>query len=195
MLALADSVNRMTIAAHFRKYRPDVPVHNHAKIWWHFAYEAILEEYVRRRRRNWSLKHMHEHVLKVREYKDQYKIKLQTKQSSESLKVLEDELDVFNITLARRQAELEVEEQLLNTPKQSWLSSWWFGSSDQTSAASTTQDIAKKFEKAMTPEEKEKLYAAIGYQENTSAPIYPVTAILNDMSATVEERPRTEAMK
>lgn len=223
MLALADSVNRMTIAAHYRKYRPDVPVHNHAKIWWHFAYEAILEEYVRRRRRNWSLKHMHEHILKVKNYKAQYKIKLQTKQSSESLKVLEDELDVFNITLARRQAELEVEEQLLKTPKQSWFSSWWSGS-DQTSTKSPTQDIAKEFEKAMTPAEKQKLYAAIGYQENSSAPIYPVTyvakrlnfllknfslaihdearaktiivqAILNDMSAIFEERPRTEAIK
>ncbi|KAL1431458.1 hypothetical protein MTO96_014190 [Rhipicephalus appendiculatus] len=223
MLAFSDSVNRMTIAAHYRKYRPDVPVHNHAKIWWHFAYEAILEEYVRRRRRNWSLKHMHEHILKVRNYKAQYKIKLQTKQSSESLKALEDELDVFNITLARRQAELEVEEQIQNTPKQSWWSSWWSGT-DQTNAASPTQDIAKEFEKAMTPAEKQKLYAAIGYQENSSAPIYPVTyvakklnfvlknfslaihdearaktiivqAILNDMSAVFEERPRTEAMK
>ncbi|XP_054926779.1 intermembrane lipid transfer protein Vps13 isoform X4 [Dermacentor andersoni] len=223
MLALSDSVNRMTIAAHYRKYRPDVPVHNNAKRWWHFAYEAILEEYVRRRRRNWSLKHMHEHVLKVKAYKTQYKVKLQTKQSSENLKALEDELDVFNITLARRQAELEVEEQQLNTPKQSWLSSWWFGG-DQSGTASQTQDIAKQFEKAMTPAEKEKLYAAIGYQENSSAPIYPVTyvakrlnfllknfslaihdearvktiivqVILNDMSASFEERPRTEAMK
>lgn len=35
--------------------------------------------------------------------------------------------------------------------------------------------VAKQFEKAMTPAEKEKLYAAIGYQENSSAPIYPVT--------------------
>lgn len=223
MLALSESVNRMTVAAHYRKYRPDVPVHNNAKRWWHFAYEAILEEHVRRRRRNWSLKHMHEHVLKVKNYKTQYKVKLQSKQSSESLKLLEDELDVFNITLARRQAELEVEEQLLNAPKQSWLSSWWFGG-DQTSAASPTQDIAKQFEKAMTPAEKEKLYAAIGYQENSSAPIYPVTyvakklnfllknfslaihdearaktiivqVIVNDMSASFEERPRTEAIK
>lgn len=223
MLALSDSITRMTIAAHYRKYRPDVPVHNNAKIWWHFAYEAILEEQVRRRRRNWSLKHMHEHVLKVQAYKAQYKVKLQTKQSSEKLKIFEDELDVFNITLARRQAELEVEEQQLSAPKQSWISSWWYGG-DQTSVTPQTQDIAKQFEKAMTPAEKEKLYAAIGYQENTSAPIYPVTfvskrmnfllknfslavhdearsktivvqVLLDDMSASFEQRPRTEAVK
>ncbi|XP_077563183.1 vacuolar protein sorting 13C isoform X2 [Haemaphysalis longicornis] len=224
MLALSESVTRMTVAAHYRKYRPDVPVHKHAKQWWWFAYEAVLEEQVRRRRRNWSLKHMHEHVLKVKEYKAQYKVKLQTKQSTEQLKVLEDALDVFNITLARRQAELEAEEQqLLNTPKQSWFSSWWYGA-EQSSAATPTQDIAKQFEKAMTPAEKEKLYAAIGYQENSTAPVYPVTfvakrldfrlrnfslavhdetrakttvvqVILDDMSVSFEERPRTEAIK
>ncbi|CAN7983352.1 unnamed protein product [Ixodes hexagonus] len=223
MLALSESLNRMAIAAHYRKYRPDVPVHGNCKIWWHFAYTAILEEHVRRRRRNWSLQHMHDHVVRVRYYKEQYKLKLQSKETAEELQLLENELDVFNITLARRQAELEVEEQLLQTPKQGWLSSWWYGG-DKSTAPSETQAIAQKFEKAMTPAEKQKLYAAIGYQENSVPPEYPVTfvakklnfllknfslsvfdeskgqvvivrVILDDMSASFAERPRADAIK
>lgn len=33
----------------------------------------------------------------------------------------------------------------------------------------------RKFEEAMTPQEKEKLYRAIGYQENTGSTHYPET--------------------
>lgn len=33
--------------------------------------------------------------------------------------------------------------------------------------------IAKKFEEAMTPEEKSRLYKAIGYQENAAPAEYP----------------------
>lgn len=223
MLALTESLNRMAIAAHYRKYRPDVPVHGNCKIWWRFAYTAILEEHVRRRRRDWSPQHMHDHVKRVRHYKEQYKLKLRSKDTAKSLQALENELDVFNITLARRQAELEVEEQLLKTPKQGWFSSWWT-KGDKNAPPSETQVIAQKFEKAMTPAEKQKLYAAIGYQENSVPPEYPVTfvakkfnfllknfslsvfdeskgnsvivrVILDDMSASFAERPRADAIK
>ncbi|KAG0416100.1 hypothetical protein HPB47_006706, partial [Ixodes persulcatus] len=224
MLALSESLNRMVIAAHYRKYRPDVPIHGNCKIWWRFAYTAILEEQVRRRRRDWSPQHIHEHLVRVRNYKEQYKLKLRSKETAEKLQELENELDVFNITLARRQAELEVEEQLLkNPPKQGWFSSWWYAG-DKNTAPSETQVIAEKFEKAMTPAEKQKLYAAIGYQENSVPPEYPVTFVakrlnfllknfslsvfdeskgnsvivrvmLDDMSASFEERPRAEAIR
>lgn len=42
------------------------------------------------------------------------------------------------------------------------------------------EDIAAKFEKAMTPEERGKLYEAIDYQENQVATSYP-----KDVSSTV----------
>ncbi|XP_064471874.1 intermembrane lipid transfer protein Vps13-like isoform X2 [Ornithodoros turicata] len=222
IMALLESLNRLAIAAHYRKYRPNVPVHGNCKLWWHFAYEAILEEHVRRRRRNWSLKHMHAHVVRVKEYKEQYKLKLQSKESPEKLQALEDALDVFNITLARKQAELEVEELLLTSPKQGWLSSWWYGG-QQPSTSTEGKDLVKQFEKAMTAAEKQKLYAAIDYQENSVPPDYPasyierklnfllknlslsihdeskccviIRVILDDMSASFEERPRGNAIK
>lgn len=180
ILALTESFARMEVAAHYRKYRPNVPVHGNCKIWWHFAYNAILEEHVRRRRRNWSLQHMHEHVMRVRDYKTQYKLKLQSKGSPEKLKALEDSLDVFNITLARRQAELEAEEQLLNTPKVGWFASWWGGTKETSTPG--TEDIAQKFQKEMTAAEKEKLYAAIGYQENSASPEYPASFIAKKLN-------------
>ena len=102
----------------------------------------------------------------------------------------EKELDVFNLNIARQQAELyvshfvitiiiriffqidrhklkRVEEQggILN-----YMKSWWGGGGGQTNPG---VNIAAKFEKAMTPEERGKLYEAIDYQENQSPTTYP----------------------
>jgi vacuolar protein sorting-associated protein 13A/C len=41
---------------------------------------------------------------------------------------------------------------------------------------------AKKFEDAMTPEEKAKLYRAIDYQENSKPAQYPKTFVENSLS-------------
>jgi vacuolar protein sorting-associated protein 13A/C len=83
---------------------------------------------------------------------------------------------------------------------------------------------AKKFEDAMTPEEKAKLYRAIDYQENSTPTQYPKTFVavslnfmlkclavevrddtsdiprvlcteLNSVSCAVEQRPSAEAIK
>ncbi|GIX68716.1 vacuolar protein sorting-associated protein 13C [Caerostris extrusa] len=44
LIKLLESLDRMTIASLYRKYRPDVPKTGHAKEWWKFALNAILEE-------------------------------------------------------------------------------------------------------------------------------------------------------
>jgi vacuolar protein sorting-associated protein 13A/C len=86
-------------------------------------------------------------------------------------KVLQCEkaLDVFNITLARKQVEMRVERQGKekdDAPKGGWFSGWFGGGASTTAQTTTTGiDIAKKLEEALTPEEKQKLYQAIDYTE------------------------------
>lgn len=107
------NVERLNRGSPYRKYRPVICGYKkYAKYWWLFAYQCVLEENVRRRRRNWRWSHMREHRNLVRRYIDLYKTKLGQKKEDlrlkKSLEELEDYLDVFNITLARRQAEVQV---------------------------------------------------------------------------------------
>ncbi len=86
--------------------------HGHSRRWWRFAYECVLEETVRRRRRNWQWTHIRAHRRTVAEYIDLYKTKLTSKKADARVEKQLDDcqqlLDVFNITLARQQAELQV---------------------------------------------------------------------------------------
>ena len=113
ILKLLNSIERMNRAAPYRRYRPVISSYKkYANIWWLFAYQCVLEENVRRRHRNWSWAHIKRHRDLVRTYIDLYKLKLHQKKEDKRLErnidELEDHLDVFNITLARRQAEVQV---------------------------------------------------------------------------------------
>lgn len=113
VVRLLNNLERMNRAVPYRKYRPVITSYkNYAKIWWLFAYQCVLEENVRRRRRNWRWSHMKRHRDLVRNYVTLYKAKLTQKKEDlklkKSLEELEEYLDVFNITLARRQAEVQV---------------------------------------------------------------------------------------
>ncbi len=106
-------IERLHRALPYRKYRPVLCGYKkYAQYWWLFAYQCVLEENVRRRRRNWCWSHMKEHKDRVRQYIDLYRTKLYQKKEDvmlrKNLEELESHLDVFNITLARRQAELQV---------------------------------------------------------------------------------------
>jgi vacuolar protein sorting-associated protein 13A/C len=107
------NIERLNRGSPYRKYRPVIGRYKkYAKYWWLFAYQCVLEENVRRRRRNWRWSHMKEHKDMVRQYIELYKTKLWQKKEDvklkRSLEELESRLDVFNITLARRQAEVKV---------------------------------------------------------------------------------------
>ncbi|XP_030829188.1 vacuolar protein sorting-associated protein 13C isoform X3 [Strongylocentrotus purpuratus] len=185
VMQLLVSFERMTRNEPFRKYKPDVPLHGHAKEWWHYAQNSILEETVRRRHRMWSWAHISKHRKLVKHYINLYVDKLDTnKPSKDLLKKLEDmekELDVFNITLSRQQAEVEFKKRGLKKKKEKAESGGWFGGlwggkkKDQKKQAEEDDlaSMANKFQDAMTEEEKAKLYAAIGFSEtsvNTTLP-------------------------
>ncbi|CAL1260766.1 unnamed protein product [Larinioides sclopetarius] len=190
LIKLLESLDRMTIASLYRKYRPDVPKVGHAKEWWKFALDAVLEEDIRRKRRNWSWDHMKHHLDTCKKYREIYVLKLQgkkfTTEMTNQLNGYERDLDLFNITIVRKQAELEVLRSAKKEVKQTW--GGWFGSfltkdnlQENADDESTGKKIAKQIEEAMTPEEKQKLYEAIGYHEQPVITEYPKEFIENKL--------------
>ncbi|XP_049842368.1 LOW QUALITY PROTEIN: intermembrane lipid transfer protein Vps13-like [Schistocerca gregaria] len=186
LIELLESMDRMNRAAQYRKYRPHLNSYRgHYKQWWKFAYQCVLEEEVRRRRRNWNWEHMKAHRMLCRQYAELYNAKL-TKGSKlptdqqAALDRCEKELELTNIVIIRQRVEVEA-ERILAAKKQaqkqqSWFGgfSWWGSSPKLEEDTLSAAAIAKKFEDAMTPEEKAKLFRAIDYQENAAPPQYPV---------------------
>ncbi|XP_053604237.1 intermembrane lipid transfer protein Vps13 isoform X1 [Plodia interpunctella] len=182
MTLLADSMDRMNKAAPYRKYRPDLKSYRgHFKEWWKFAYICILEDKVRRRRRNWDWTHMLNHRTLCKNYATAYQCKLSnSKINSEQQCIIneaEKKLDLFNLVVIRQRIEMEVERlgKLEEEAKKTrgWFGGW-FSSGSKDDELSEGTAIMKQFEKAMTPEEKEKLFRAIDYQENTAPLHLPV---------------------
>ncbi|XP_036383579.1 vacuolar protein sorting-associated protein 13A isoform X2 [Megalops cyprinoides] len=177
ILELLGSVDMMSRNLPYRKYRPDVPVHTNAYQWWQYVITGILEVNVKPTLHMWSWQHIRKHRQKVKRYKELYKIKITSKKPSEDLlKELEEPektLDIFNITLARQQAEMEATKAGLRIYRpgakveeeesQGWFGWMWGWSSDST--AQKKEVKSGGFDTLMTPAEKAKLYTAIGYSE------------------------------
>ncbi|XP_061117583.1 vacuolar protein sorting-associated protein 13A isoform X1 [Conger conger] len=176
ILELLGSVDMMSRNLPYRKYRPDIPVHTNAYQWWQYVITGILEVNVKPALHMWSWKHIRAHRKKVKSYRELYKKKITSKKPAEDilreLEELEKTLDIFNITLARQQAEMEamklgltiyrpgmkVEEE----ESQGWFG-WMWGWSSDTPAPKEVKSGG--FDEFMTPAEKARLYTAIGYSE------------------------------
>lgn len=112
IVGFLSNLERMNRGSPYRKFRPAITNYKkYAKIWWLYAYQCVLEN-VRRRRKDWRWSHMKQHRDSVHQYINLYKTKLSQKKEDiklkKSLEDIEENLDVFNITLARRQAEVQV---------------------------------------------------------------------------------------
>ncbi|KAG9337213.1 hypothetical protein JZ751_029693, partial [Albula glossodonta] len=176
ILELLGSVDMMSRNLPYRKYRPDIPVHTNAYQWWQYVITGILEVNVKPALHMWSWRHIREHRQKVKRYRELYKIKITSKKPTEELlRELEEPertLDIFNITLARQQAEMEATKagQRIYRPgmkaeeeeSQGWFGWMWNWGSDDTAKEEVKTG---GFDDLMTPAEKSKLYTAIGYSE------------------------------
>ncbi|XP_025156985.1 vacuolar protein sorting-associated protein 13 isoform X1 [Harpegnathos saltator] len=185
LVRLGEGLDQAQKAAPYRKYRPNLTSYrSHYKEWWHFAYTCVLEETVRRCRRNWDWNHMKDHRDACRSYAQAYQTKLTTKKLAknieEELTHCEKKLDIFNLVIIRQQIEMEVErlaekEKSLRA-KRGWFGFLWTSSqAEETKELNSAAAIMRRFEEAMTPQEKEKLYRAIDYQENSAPAYYPET--------------------
>lgn len=182
IVMLGESMDRMNKGLPFRKFRPNVPIIGNSRLWWRFAYNSVLID-IKRKRRNWDWLHISEHREQCREYATLYQQKLKNKKLSADVKQkiekLEKKLDVFNIVIIRQRIELEVERIHKKTEELSKNKSWfsgWFGraATEEDADLKDSTNIMKKFEEAMTPAEKSKLYRAIDYQENSAPADYPL---------------------
>ncbi|XP_028822843.1 vacuolar protein sorting-associated protein 13A-like isoform X3 [Denticeps clupeoides] len=189
ILELLGSVDMMSRNLPYRKYRPELPLHSNAFLWWRYAITGVLEVNVKPRLRMWSWRRIREHRQHVKLYRELYKKKITNKKPSESvLKELEETertLDIFNITLARQQAEMEVSKAGLKVfrPGQKeeeqsqgwfgWIGGWWGENAPQSKEVKPGG-----FDGLMTSAEKAKLYTAIGYSE---------TAVNHNLPKTFED--------
>uniref|UniRef100_A0A673ISN6 Vacuolar protein sorting 13 homolog A n=1 Tax=Sinocyclocheilus rhinocerous TaxID=307959 RepID=A0A673ISN6_9TELE len=185
ILELLGSVDMMTRNLPYRKYRPDVAVHTNARQWWRYVITGVLEVNVKPRLYMWSWQRIRHHRQHVKKYREIYKNKITSKKPAESLlKELEETertLDIFNITMARQQAEMEASKAGLRIYRpgvkvEEEQSQGWFGWMWSWSGESGTQTKDVKtggFDELMTPAEKAKLYAAIGYSETAVNPNLP----------------------
>lgn len=79
---------------------------------WKFAITCIVEEEIKRRRRNWDWNHISNHRAMCKEYAKAYQTKLLTAKPTmdivQKCKNCETFLDVLNIVLIRQKIEVEV---------------------------------------------------------------------------------------
>ncbi|KTG33156.1 hypothetical protein cypCar_00036824, partial [Cyprinus carpio] len=185
ILELLGSVDMMTRNLPYRKYRPDVAVHTNARQWWRYVITGVLEVNVKPRLHMWSWQRIRHHRQHVKKYRELYKNKITTVVTVNGIFVnwqelhkdcsnfpfeTERTLDIFNITMARQQAEMEASKAGLRIYRpgvkvEEEQSEGWFGWMWSWSGESGTQTKDVKtggFDELMSPAEKAKLYAAIG---------------------------------
>ncbi|XP_077774951.1 intermembrane lipid transfer protein VPS13C isoform X2 [Podarcis muralis] len=180
MIDLLESIDYMVRNVPYRKYRPEVPLHKNAKQWWKYAGNSILEVHIRRYSCMWSWSNIRHHRQLLKSYKNVYKSKLtQTKVSEETQRQLQDlekALDVFNIVLARQQAQTEVirsGQRLLRKKSTDgekkgggWFSGLW-GKKETKKKDEEELSVPETIDDLMTQEEKAKLFTAIGYSDSS----------------------------
>lgn len=172
IIALADNLSRMSKGVPYRKYRPLLNQYRgHYKEWWLFAYESVLEEFVRRRRRNWNWEHILEYRNRCREYGALYKqnaVKEVIRTTSsvywrrgfhyffyfqikgpvkEQMEECMRQLDVTSIVIIRQQIEIELQRMSTTDDKaqKGWFSWMWQGFSGQKEEGISGAAICKSF--------------------------------------------------
>ncbi|XP_062237859.1 vacuolar protein sorting-associated protein 13A isoform X1 [Platichthys flesus] len=185
ILELLGSVDLMSRNLPYRKYRPELDVLKNAHIWWKYVITSVLEVDVKPRLRMWSWQHIRCHRNMVKRYRELYKTKITSKKPSEKLlkqlEELEKTLDIFNITLARQQAEMEASRlglriyrpglKMEEEESQGWLGWMWNWGGEADAQAKDVKSGG--FDELLTPAEKAKLYTAIGYSEIATNPNLP----------------------
>ncbi|XP_035991633.1 vacuolar protein sorting-associated protein 13C isoform X3 [Fundulus heteroclitus] len=196
MVDVLESIDLMAKNAPYRKFRPDVSVHDNPKVWWRYGFNSIMEVHIRRVSHMWSWSKIRQHRESLRAYKTAYQSKLlnQNKSSPDTerqIQDLEKSLDVFNITLARQQAQMEVirsgqklaGKKAAGQKQGGGFFSGWFGrkAKKEEQEEENKEPESSGLDQIMTAEEKEKLYTAIGYSgssHNLTLPKQYVAVVL-----------------
>ncbi|KAL1271436.1 hypothetical protein QQF64_030452, partial [Cirrhinus molitorella] len=209
MVDLLESIDCMVKNGPYRKFRPEVPVNKNARQWWKYGINSILEVHIRRFNQMWDWNNIKKHRHTLKAYKAAYKFKLTQgkvrEDTEKQIQELEKVLDVFNIVLARQQVQMEVVRsgqklvaKKAATQKQSGggFFSSFFGKKEGKKKEEEEDKEPESIDSIMTPEEKTKLYTAIGYSgssHNLALPKHYVAVIVNfkllSTSVTFREEP------
>lgn len=186
VLEMLESLERMNLLSLHRKFRPDIGLPGNSSKWWRYAYHCVMEDTVQRRRQMWSWKHIKQHRLAMKRYRDVYVKKLNSKKTPADIqRILDDNekyLDVFCITLMRQQAEVEAAKMGARKREEAgagWFGGWLGGGGKKKNEddSYTKEDMQNKFYELYSSDEKAKLYSAIGYEENETDQSLPVEYI------------------
>ncbi|XP_074956200.1 intermembrane lipid transfer protein VPS13C isoform X1 [Phalacrocorax aristotelis] len=180
MIDLLESIDYMVRNAPYRRFRPNVSLHKNARQWWKYAGNSVLEVHIKRHTQMWSWSNIKQHRQLLKSYKTMYKNKLtQSKLSEETQRQIQDlerKLDVFNIILARQQAQVEtirsgqklLKKKTTEVQKKSggWFGGFW-GKRESRRKEDEESPVPETIDELMTPEEKAKLFTAIGYSDSS----------------------------
>ncbi|XP_055662929.1 intermembrane lipid transfer protein VPS13C isoform X2 [Falco peregrinus] len=180
MIDLLESIDYMVRNAPYRRFRPNVCLHKNARQWWKYAGSSVLEVHIKRHTRMWSWNNIKQHRQLLKSYKNMYKNKLtQSKLSEETQRQIQDlerKLDVFNIILARQQAQVEtirsgqklLKKKTTEVEKKGggWFGGFW-GRRESRKKEDEESPVPETIDELMTPEEKAKLFTAIGYSDSS----------------------------
>ncbi len=112
LVDMLNTIDLMALNAKYQKYRPQVSLKSDVRKWWKFAYTAITETQIKPKREQFKWRHIKEITRTRREYVNILKKRLKNQKlssaESEAEKRCEEILDVFNLVLAKKQADVEV---------------------------------------------------------------------------------------
>uniref|UniRef100_A0A674KAL2 Vacuolar protein sorting 13 homolog C n=1 Tax=Terrapene triunguis TaxID=2587831 RepID=A0A674KAL2_9SAUR len=170
MIDLLESIDYMVRNVPYRKYRPDVPLHKNAKQWWKYAANSILDIHIRRCTRVWSWSNMKHHRQLLKSYKNMYKNKLtQSKLSEETqrqIQVLAINMAVYLTVIRSGQKLLRKKSADGEKKGGGWFSGFW-GKKESRKKEDEESTVPETIDDLMTPEEKAKLFTAIGYSDSS----------------------------
>uniref|UniRef100_A0A674K9G4 Vacuolar protein sorting 13 homolog C n=1 Tax=Terrapene triunguis TaxID=2587831 RepID=A0A674K9G4_9SAUR len=166
MIDLLESIDYMVRNVPYRKYRPDVPLHKNAKQWWKYAANSILDIHIRRCTRVWSWSNMKHHRQLLKSYKNMYKNKLtQSKLSEETQRQIQ--VLAINMAVIRSGQKLLRKKSADGEKKGGgWFSGFW-GKKESRKKEDEESTVPETIDDLMTPEEKAKLFTAIGYSDSS----------------------------
>uniref|UniRef100_A0A674KDV5 Vacuolar protein sorting 13 homolog C n=1 Tax=Terrapene triunguis TaxID=2587831 RepID=A0A674KDV5_9SAUR len=169
MIDLLESIDYMVRNVPYRKYRPDVPLHKNAKQW-KYAANSILDIHIRRCTRVWSWSNMKHHRQLLKSYKNMYKNKLtQSKLSEETqrqIQVLAINMAVYLTVIRSGQKLLRKKSADGEKKGGGWFSGFW-GKKESRKKEDEESTVPETIDDLMTPEEKAKLFTAIGYSDSS----------------------------
>uniref|UniRef100_A0A8C1KKI0 Vacuolar protein sorting 13 homolog C n=1 Tax=Cyprinus carpio TaxID=7962 RepID=A0A8C1KKI0_CYPCA len=193
MVDLLESIDCMVKNSPYRKFRPDVPVHRNTKQWWKYSINSILEVHIRRFNQMWNWNNIKKHRNTLKAYKAAYKIKLTQGKVREDT---EKQIQFLSPQVVRSGQKLVAKKAATQKESGGGFFSSFFGKKEGKKKEEEEDKEPESIDSIMTPEEKTKLYTAIGYSgssHNLALPKHYVAVIVNfkllSTSVTFREEP------